>query len=98
MAKYLCQDCNNNNHGWCPKKQMNGLKKLGFTKPSDCSDYDGNESADTFVILRKCSDADQKPHLTITINKEEVFIPTSIIEDFINGKSTEITITIPGGE
>lgn len=98
MAKYLCQGCNNNNHGWCPIKQMNGLKKLGFINPNDCRDYDRNDNADTFVTFRKGLDGDNQPHMTISINKEIVFLPTSVIQDFINSKSPMITITIPGGE
>lgn len=98
MAKYLCQNCTVNNHGWCPKKQMNGLKKLGYTKPDDCNDYNGNEKADTFVTFKKSKDGERRPHLTITINKEIVFIPTSIITDFLISENQEITVTIPGDE
>lgn len=98
MAKYLCQDCTKNNNGWCPERKINGLKKLGFVKPSDCSDYNGKENADTFLAMRKSSDVDGTPHLTIVINNATVCIPTAIVEDFINGEGIGITVRIPGDE
>ena len=98
MAKYLCQNCTKNNNGWCPEKQMNGLKKLGFVKPADCSTYEGTENADTFLTMRKDLDIDGTPHLTITINNEVAYVPTSIIENFINGAGVGMSVRIPGCE
>lgn len=32
MSKnYICQDCVNNNNGWCTVRKCNGLKKLNIT-------------------------------------------------------------------
>lgn len=98
MAKYLCQDCIKNNNGWCPEKKTNGLKKLGFVKPSDCSDYVGKETADTFLTIRKSLDIDKTPHITIAIDNATAYIPTAIIEDFINGEGVGLTVRIPGCE
>lgn len=98
MAKYLCQDCIKNNNGWCPEKKTNGLKKLGFVKPADCNTYEGTENSDTFLTMRKDLDADETPHLLISINNATAYIPTSVIEDFINGKGVGMSVRIPGCE
>lgn len=98
MAKYLCQTCTENNNGWCPKKKMNGLKKLNLIKPEDCADYNGNEHADTFVTFSKSKDGENRPHLTIKINNEVAFLPTQIITDFLINEAREISIRIPGDE
>lgn len=38
MSKnYICQDCVNNNNGWCTVRKCNGLKKLNITS---CNAYE----------------------------------------------------------
>jgi len=99
MAEYLCKNCKENNNGWCPKKKTNGLKKLGYVLPKDCSDYSGNDNADTFVTLSKDKDGEGRPHILINIDGKKAWLPSVILTDYIIGPSTgAITITIPGGE
>lgn len=41
MSKYLCQDCKNNNNGWCTVRKCNGLKKLNITS---CNTFEGKNT------------------------------------------------------
>jgi hypothetical protein len=50
---------------------------------------------DIEFYIYKGKDALNTPHLTIKINDEEVFIPTKIITDFIQGDGKNIKIIIP---
>lgn len=37
---YLCNDCGNNNNGWCTVRKCNGLKKMNI---SSCNTYDSKQ-------------------------------------------------------
>ncbi|WP_297428956.1 hypothetical protein [Clostridium sp.] len=89
MSKYLCENCKWNNNGWCKQKQMNGLKKKNIL---ECDSY---KAEGTELYISKSKDAFDVPHLIIKINNEEVFIPTSIITDFVKGTGNNISTTIP---
>ena len=42
MSKnYICQDCVNNNNGWCTVRKCNGLKKLNITS---CNTYESKDN------------------------------------------------------
>lgn len=87
---YKCQDCKNNNNGWCNIKKFNGLKKKNI---ENCEDYKGDN---TQLQIAKSKDVFEIDHLTITINEESVFIPTHIIKDFMEDKkANKISVTIP---
>lgn len=51
---YICQDCVNNNNGWCTVRKCNGLKKLNVTS---CNTYES-----------KSEDNHDKPYIA-TVNQ-----------------------------
>lgn len=53
MSKnYICQDCVNNNNGWCTVRKCNGLKKLNITS---CNTYESKDND----INKPCEVANQ---------------------------------------
>lgn len=50
MSKYLCQDCINNNNGWCTVRKCNGLKKMNITS---CNTFEDRNS--TIVKVKQPS-------------------------------------------
>lgn len=89
MSNYLCQNCKNNNNGWCNAKKMNGLKKKNITK---CEEYKGDE---TIFKVSRSKDCFEVEHLTIEIDDVGVIIPTHVITDFLNSKGKNIKVSIP---
>ena len=49
---YICQDCVNNNNGWCTVRKCNGLKKLNITS---CNTYESKDND----INKPCEVANQ---------------------------------------
>lgn len=86
---YKCQTCSNNNNGWCNVKKFNGLKKRNI-QLCEYFKINGDE-----LIIEKSKDGFGVNHLTISINGNEVFIPQSVMVDFINSDSKNIKIEIP---
>lgn len=74
---YICKDCEHNNHGWCLKKRVNGLKRLNFEQCEFHTDPGTN------IYIVKSTDGIGQPSLSIRINDEEAYIPISIIEEFL---------------
>nr|DAH65641.1 MAG TPA: hypothetical protein [Caudoviricetes sp.] len=86
---YLCKDCKNNNHGWCMKKKINGLKKL------DIKQCEFHAPFGTNVRIVKSIDGIGQPSLSLFINDEGAFIPVKIIEEFLKENAQSIEINIP---
>lgn len=86
MSKYLCQTCKFNNHGWCNINSFNGLKKKNI---QECENYKICKECGSELIIKKDFDYDKRPHLSISINEEEVFIPVKCITDFIENKDSK---------
>jgi hypothetical protein len=49
----------------------------------------------TTLIITKSKDAEKRDSLTIEIDDKGVFIPSSIIEDFLKSNHRNIQVTIP---
>ncbi|WP_252227996.1 hypothetical protein [Clostridium sp. ZBS3] len=86
---YICKDCKNNNHGWCLKKKINGLKRLNVEQ------CDFHNPQGTNVRIVKSIDGIGEPSLSIFINDEGAFIPVKIVEEFLKGNAQNIKINIP---
>lgn len=53
MSKnYICQECTNNNNGWCTVRKCNGLKKLNI---ASCNTYESKDDG----IDKPCEVANQ---------------------------------------